>query len=116
MEEAAIGFQNWLCCGPTQSDKVSGYNSALGCVSGLKRFGHGSEIFSQATGLTGDQTESVQNLRLIEAQQLCRSRRRTEGSACARGMKAILIVAGGDSFPGLAFPFHASRGGRAQFL
>ena len=107
MEEAAICFQNLLRSRPTQCDKVSGYNSALGRVSSLKRLGHGAEIFSQAAGLTGDQAESVQNLRLIEANELCRSRCGTEGSACARGMKSILIVAGRDRFRDLAFHLDA---------
>src|SRR4029077_19631352 len=93
MEETAIGFQYLLRSRPTQCDQVRGYDSALGCVSSLKRLGHGAEIFSQAAGLTGDQPEGVQNLRLIEARQLCRSRCGTEGSACARRMKSILIVA-----------------------
>src|SRR5207244_2012900 len=65
---------------------------------------------------TGDQAESVQNLRLIEANELCRSRCGTEGSACARGMKSILIVAGRDRFRDLAFHLHAQVVGEHEFL
>src|SRR5207249_1015886 len=48
MEKAPIRFQNLLRCGPAQRNQISGHYSAFCGVPGLKRLGHGSEIFSQS--------------------------------------------------------------------
>src|SRR5690348_18137486 len=63
VEEPAFGLQNLLRRAPSQPNQLSGRHAALRGVTRLKRFGHGSKVFPQSTGLACHQTKAVQDFR-----------------------------------------------------
>src|SRR5437879_9110917 len=66
MEETPVRFQNLLGCRPALRNKIGGHDAAFGCVPGLKRLRHGTEIFPQPAGLAGSQAQGILNFGLIK--------------------------------------------------
>src|SRR5205809_7088989 len=58
-KESAVGFESNGRCREAEADKLRRHDPALSGTARVARLGHGSEVFSQAAGLTRVQTQGA---------------------------------------------------------
>jgi hypothetical protein len=102
LEESTRRFQDLVRSGPSQPCKVRGNHSALGSPSCMQRLRHGAEIFAQAGGFAGADSERGQYARPIESVDLDRGRRGPERANGSGAMESVFIVPRGNCFCNLA--------------
>src|SRR5437879_4499283 len=105
MKEAPLRLQNLFRARPAERSQIDGDHSALGCMTRLKRFHHGAEIFAQSSSLAGGNREcarGVNSIQTLEPRACGGPPKDTTGTG---GMRSVFIVAGRDRFRYLAFHF-----------
>src|SRR6267142_2300385 len=114
VEEAALGFQNLFRAGPPQGSKVGSNYATLRGMTSLEGLHHGAEVFAQAGSMAGGNRQSADCLLYIKSFEAGASCCAPEDAAGSGGMKAVLIMPGGNRLSDLALHFHAQLIGEQQ--
>ena len=106
MKEAPLRLQNLFRARPAERSQIDGDHSAFSCMTGLKRFHHGAEIFAQSSSLAGGDRECARGVNSVQTLEPRACGGPPKDTTGAGGMKSVFIVAGRDRFRYLAFHFH----------
>src|SRR6266853_1378786 len=107
LKEAEWRFENVIRGGPSERREVDGQSPIFGGVSCLEWLRHRAEIIPEAAAFGCHNTERIRSLQWIQAAQLGAGRGATERSACAGGVKTVVVVAWRNRFGNFALHFHA---------